>query len=92
MLVQLLTASPTLANGLPLTNTERLPPAMLGECGLQNGDPGTKCELTGSPFLAAGLPSINTVGLPEAILYGLQCGTPASPCLAAAGIFDLHKS
>lgn len=48
--------------------------------------------LTESPFLAAGCPSMNTVALPDAMLYGLQCGTPASPFLAAAGIFNPHES
>lgn len=35
---------------------------------------------------------MNTSVLPVAITYGLQCGTPKSPNLAAAGTFYLHQS
>jgi hypothetical protein len=44
-----------------------------------------------SPTVAAGRPLINTLGEPVAITKLLQCGTPESPSLAAAGIFYLHK-
>jgi hypothetical protein len=44
-----------------------------------------------SPTLAAGRPLIKTLGEPVAITKLLQCGTPESPSLAAAGIFYLHK-
>jgi hypothetical protein len=73
--VQPASPSPTLASGLPFTNTVALPEEIVATWGL-HGLPGRKCGELISPTLAAGFKLTNTVGLPVAMLYPLQCGTP----------------
>jgi hypothetical protein len=89
--VQLAKRLPTVAAGLPLMITEDDPETMLAEC-VPHLRPGSRCGADVSPTLAAPRPLITTSADADAITYGLQCGIPASPRLAAAGMFYLHQS
>lgn len=84
--------SPTLAAGRPLIVTVLLPELMDAECVPQRRPPGFLCDVDVSPTRAAARPLINTSPLPLAMVKPLQCTTPESPCLAAAGMLYLHQS
>lgn len=84
--------SPTLAAGLPLMVTVLLPELMVAECVPQRLPPGFLCDVDVSPTLAAPRPLIITSPDALAMVKPLQCTTPESPCLAAAGTFYLHQS
>ena len=89
-LVQPASGSPTLAAARPLINTDELPLLIAAVWG-GHFLPGRRCTVDLSPTLAAPRPLINTSPDPPAMVYPLQCGTPASPFLAAAGMFFLHQ-
>jgi hypothetical protein len=89
--VQAVKESPTRAAARPLIITLALPLAMAEMCP-GHGFPGRRCGVDTSPALAAPRPLMITSADPVAIVYPLQCGTPASPLLAAAGTFYLHQS
>jgi len=90
-LVQAANESPTLAAPLPLMITLELPFDIEATCG-GHFFPGRRCRVDESPTRAAPRPLIITSPDAVAMVYPLQCGTPASPCLAAAGTFYLHQS
>jgi len=73
--VQPARASPTLAIGLPFTNTVELPPEIAATCS-RHGFPGRRWGVLRSPRPAAGKELTNTVELPWAMVNPLQCGTP----------------
>ena len=73
--VQPASPSPTLASGLPFTNTVELPLEIVATCG-RHGFPGRRWGVLRSPRPAAGEELTNTVELPWAIVNPLQCGTP----------------
>jgi hypothetical protein len=89
--VQSASFDPTVAAGRPLINTDLEPVTMGATCG-GHFLAGRRCLLDTSPTLAAPRPLINTSEDAVAMTYALQCGTPASPLLAAAGMFYLHQS
>ena len=72
--------------------TDELPLVIEAVCAGQRLPPGRRWLVDESPTLAAPRPLILTSPEPPAMVYPLQCGTPASPCLAAAGTFYLHQS
>ena len=72
-------------------NTEEDPRLIEAVC-LGHFLPGRRWPVDTSPTLAAPRPLIFTSPDAEAMVYPLQCGTPASPFLAAAGMFYLHQS
>jgi len=85
-------ASPTRAAWRPFMITLALPLIMGGACTPHLLPAGRRCGVAMSPTLAAPRPLIVTSVLAVAMTYGPQCGTPASPFLAAAGTFYLHQS
>ena len=89
--VQPASFDPTVAAGRPLINTDLEPVTIGATCG-GHFFAGRRCLLETSPTLAAPRPLISTSEEAVAITYALQCGTPASPRLAAAGMFYLHQS
>ena len=83
---------PTYAAGRPLMNTEEEPTMIGAICVPHFLPPGLRCDVDTSATRAAPRPLIFTSVLAVAMTYALQWGTPASPCLAAAGTLYLHQS
>ena len=72
------------------THTVERPLDMVDVCGGHFLPMGHKCGVLESPRRAAPRLLTYTSLDAEAIRNPLQCVTPGSPCLAAAGIFSLH--
>ena len=89
--VQPASFDPTVAAGRPLISTDLEPVTIGAACGGQNFPPGRRWLVETSPTRAAPRPLITTSEDAEAMTYALQCGIPASPLLAAAGMFYLHQ-
>lgn len=89
-LVQALKGSPTRAAPREFMKTDLLA-SLIGVLCTGHGAPGNRCGVLTSSRRAAPRSLMNTSVLAVRIVKPLQCGTPGSVLLAAAGTFSPHQ-